>query len=194
MDNRYKLILDSFGSNLIKLDEPIKDHTALKLGGPAKLFFVATTIQQIIKIVKAAKDLKLPFLIFGTGSKLMVSDAGYNGAAIKNRTQNISIVSVKGKVGGGSIGVDEAMVEVESGVSIKSLAEFLDKQGLESAEILNLPGSVGGNIFLNKGLQGKVEVISVLEDGEVEQINLSDLSLRKHTVLSIVFKFKAKRT
>ncbi len=193
MDSKYKLIADSFGNDSIKLDEPLKDRTALGIGGSAKVFFVATSKPQIIKMVKTTKALKLPCLIFGTGSKLIVSDKGFDGVIIKNRTNNIAVLSVKGKVGKSGIEMDEAMVEVDSGVTLKNLIEFLDKQSLESADIQDLPGSLGGNIFLNKVLQDKSEVIQVLEDGEVEQIKKNALSLRKHIVLSVVFRFKAKR-
>ena len=193
MDSKYKLIADSFGNDSIKLDEPLKDRTALGIGGSAKVFFVATSKPQIIKMVKTTKALKLPCLIFGTGSKLIVSDKGFDGVIIKNRTNNIAVLSVKGKVGISGIEMDEAMVEVDSGVTLKNLIEFLDKQSLESADIQDLPGSLGGNIFLNKVLQDKSEVIQVLEDGEVEQIKKNALSLRKHIVLSVVFRFKAKR-
>lgn len=192
MEPRFKLITGYFGTELIKFDEPLSFHTALRVGGPAKLFFVATNTSQIIKMVTAVRNLKLLFIIFGTGTKLMVSDTGFNGVVIKNRAQNIKFVSIKGKMGKGSIGVDEVMIEVDSGATIKSLVEFLDRQSLKSTDIINLPGSVGGNIFLSKNLQDKCEAIRVLEDGETVQIKPSELSLRKHVVLSAIFKFKSK--
>ncbi|TSC64754.1 MAG: UDP-N-acetylmuramate dehydrogenase [Microgenomates group bacterium Gr01-1014_93] len=192
MDDKYKLILNSFGTELIKLDEPLKFHTALKIGGSVKLFFIATRISEIEKMVTAALDLKLPFIIFGTGSKLMVSDLGFDGIVIKNRSQNIKIVSIKGMVGKGSIGVSEVMVEVDSGVTMKALVDFLEKQNLESADIKDLPGSIGGNIFINKILQDKSEIINVLEDGDSLKLKPSQLLLRKHIILSIVLKFKSK--
>lgn len=191
MDNRYKLIADSFGHDLVKFNEPISAHTALGGGGVAKLFFVATTPTQIIRVVKVAYNLKVPVLVFGTGSK-MILGSGFEGVVIKNRTKNISIVGVKGKVSKAGVGVDEALVEVDSGVSIKSLVEFLDNQGLVSSEVISIPGSIGGNLFLNKFLQDKALTIKVLEGGDVAEIKPWDLSLRKHIILSTVFKFKSK--
>lgn len=192
MDDKIKLIVDTFGSDKVKLDEPISEYTALKVGGSAKLFFIAFTQREIIKIVEMTNTLKIPFFIFGTGSKMMLSDKVFDGVVVKNRTSNISIVGVKGKVSKGGVGVDEALVEVASGLSINKLIEFLDIHGLNPMEIAGLPGSIGGNLFINKHLQERTQSIKVIEDAELEEIKVEDLNLRKHIILSAVFKFKAK--
>jgi UDP-N-acetylmuramate dehydrogenase len=191
MDDKVKLIADSIGRDKVKLDEPLKEYTALQSEGRAKLFFIAFTTQEIIRINELARDLKVPVLVFGTGSKF-ISKKGFEGLVIKNRTQNINIVGVKGKVSRNGIGVDEAMVEVEGGVSIKKLVEFLNKQGLESSEIASSPGTIGGNLFLSLPLQRRVKSIKVIEEGDIEEIEAKQLILQKHIILSAVFKFKSK--
>ena len=194
MENKIKLITDSFGKEKFKFDEPVKAHTALSVGGPAKLFFVAVQVREIIRIVSEARKLKLAFLVFGTGSKMMISDNGFDGLIIKNRTKNIAVVGVKGKVSKMGVGVDEAFVEVDSGVSINLLVEFLNKQSLQSEDLENLPGSVGGNLFINAHFQNKCKNIKViLQDTEEEDIEVASLSLSKHIILSAVFKFKSKK-
>lgn len=193
MDDSIKLIADSFGTDRVKLDYPIAEYTSLGVGGPAKLFFIAFTVKELVKIITFCRELKIPYFIFGTGSKIMIADSGFDGVVVKNRTKNISIVSVKGKVSKFGIGVEEAMVEVESGVSIGKLVEFLDSQGLSGQEFIGISGSVGGNIFLNLALQAKVKSIKVLNtDCDIEQIEMHELQLRKHIVLSVVLKIKAK--
>src|SRR5688500_3557620 len=107
MDNKIKLIADSFGSDKVKLDEPLAEHMSTNIGGPAKIFFVALHPNEIIRMVKMVRDLKVPYLIFGTGSKMLISGTGFNGVAIKNRTSKINVVGVKGKVGKAGIGVEE---------------------------------------------------------------------------------------
>jgi len=193
MDNKLKLIADTFGKEKFKFDELVADHTALKLGGPAKLFFVAVTSRELARIVSEARNLKIPFLIFGTGSKMIVSDHGFNGLVIKNRTKNMAVVGVKGKVSKQGIGVEEALVEVDSGVGVITLAQFLDQQNLSTIDLIGLTGSVGGCLFINANLQKKCKNIKViLQDGDVEEIEGSELSLGKHIILSAIFKFKAK--
>ncbi len=193
MDNKIKLIADTFGREKFKFDEQVSSHTALSVGGPAKLFFVAVTPREIVRIVTESRRLKLPFLIFGTGSKMMISDPGFSGLVIKNRTKNINTVSVKGKATRYGIGVEEALVEVESGGSINKFCEYLDSQGLASSGLLRLPGSIGGNLFLSSFLQTKVKSIKVLDlASEVDEIAVRDLSPKKHIILSAIFRIKAK--
>lgn len=192
MLSKYKLFVDTVGLDKVKVDEPLADFTALKSEGKAKLFFIAFTTQEIIRLNQIARDLKIPVFIFGSGSKIIISKSGFEGLVIKNRTQNISVVGVKGKVSRDGIGVAEAMVEIEAGVSIHKLVEFLNKQGLESSEIATLPGTIGGNLFLSLPLQRRVQSIKVIEEGELEEIKVEELHLQKQIILSAVFKFKAK--
>lgn len=192
-EGKIKLIVDSFGKDRFTFDEEIKNYTASEVGGPAKLFFVAFTTSELTKIISICRQLKLLFFVFGTGSKIMISDNGFNGLIIKNRTKNISVVSVKGKATRYGIGVDEAMVEVDGGVSIPKLIEFLNAQGLETAEFKGIVGSIGGNLFLNFILQRRAKSIKVYTlEGEIEDIRPEDLSIKKHIILSAVFQIKAK--
>jgi len=194
MDNKSKLIIDSFGKDRFKFNEPLKDYTAFGVGGSARLFFIAFTERELVSIINMCRQLKLPYFLFGTGSKIMISDLGFNGLVIKNRTKNIQTVSVKGKVTKFGIGVEEAVVEVESGVSIKRWIEYLDSQGLETLGFENIPGSIGGNLFLNRFLQNHTKSIKVLDlKSKLERINVSALSLKRHIILSAVFRIKAKK-
>lgn len=193
MDNRFKLIVDSFGKDRFKFDEDLKDYTALGVGGPAKLFFIAFTLRELIKIITMCRELKLLYFLFGTGSKIMISDNGFNGLVIKNRTKNIQTISVKGKVTKFGIGVEEALIKVESGVSINKFIEFLKSQTLMYEEFEGIPGSIGGSLFLSKFLQNHTKSIKVLDsESEIEQISPDQLSAKKHIILSAVFNIKAK--
>lgn len=192
MEN-FKLIVDTFGKDKVKQNQPLSEYTTLKNQGWAGLFFIAFTQHELIRMVTLCRQLKIPLMVFGTGSKIIISGDGFKGMMIKNRTGNVKIVSIKGKVSKEGLGVDLALVEVDAGLSIKSFCEFLDKQGLVSEEFNGLPGSIGGNIFLNKNLQDRVEKIKVLnEDDEIETIKSSQLRLHNQIVLSVVLKIKAK--
>lgn len=193
MDSKCKLIVDSFGKDRFKFNESLQDYTASGFGGPAKLFFIAFTDRELIKIIEMCRELKVTYFLFGTGSKIMISDKGFNGLVIKNRTKEIQTISVKGKVTKFGIGVEEALIEVESGVSMKRFIEYLDSQNLQSLEFKNIPGSIGGNLFLSRFLQNRVKSITVLDsDSEIIQINVGALSQKEHIILSVVFRIKAK--
>lgn len=199
METNFKLIIDSFGKERFKLNQPLKQYSALGVGGPVRLFFIAFKTTELVKLIRLCYELNLPFFIFGTGSKIMISDNGFDGLVIKNRTQDINIISFKGKISKRGylksigIGIEEALIEVDSGVSIGKFIEFLNNQGLETAEFTNLPGSIGGNLFLSKILQSKVKSIKVLTlIGQIEEIEAEELHLKRHVILSAVFKIKAK--
>lgn len=193
MDAKYKLIIDSFGKERFKFNELIKDYTELKLGGPARLLFVAFTARELIKIVTMCRQLQLPYFLFGTGSKIAISDAGFDGLMIKNRTKNIQKIAVKGRVTRFGIGIAEALIEAESGVSINRWSEYLNAQGLETADFDNIPGSIGGNLFFSKSLQNRTKSIKVLDPAlETETIDASALRQKEHVIISAVFKIKAK--
>lgn len=194
MENKLKLIINSFGEERFKFNELIKDYTALNIGGPADAFFIVFTTQELIKIITMCRQLKVAFFLIGTGSKVILSDNGFNGLVIKNRSKNISVVSVKGKVTKFGIGVEEALIEVDSGVSIVKFSEFLSAQKLEFGEFVNIKGSIGGNLFISNVLQSRSKSIKVLSrDGEVEKILPEKLNLKSHVILSAVFNIKAQK-
>lgn len=190
---KFKLIIDSFGPDRFKFDEPIKNYTSLGVGGNARLFFIAFTTRELIKIINMCRELKLPYFLFGTGSKIMISDLGFDGLVIKNRTKNIQIVSVKGKVSKFGIGIEEAQVEAESGVSMKKFSEFLEAQLLQSEAFADFPGSIGGNLLINNFLQRSVKSIKVLDlRSDTYDLEPKELSSKKHVILSAIFKIKAR--
>lgn len=194
MDSKLKLIIDSLGSSLFKTDESLIEHTALKSGGSAKLFFVATNQREIIKVIDHCRQLKIPFLIFGTGSKMVIADSSFEGLVIKNRSQAVKVVSIKGKVSKFGIGVEEAMVEADSGITMRNFVEFLDKQELKSTDFVNLPGSIGGNLFINSLLQQATEKIKILTPAsKIENISPRNLKLGREVILAVTFKIKAKK-
>lgn len=194
MDSKFKLIVDSFGIDRFKFNEPIKSYTALSLGGPAKLFFIAYTTQELTVIINMCRELKLAFFLFGSGSKIMISEVGFDGLVIKNRTKNIKTISLKGKVTKFGIGVQEALIEVDSGISMSKIAQFLKSQNLLQEGFLGLPGTIGGNLFLSRFLQNIVKSIKVLDSSlEIDEIPADHLSLKKHIILSAVFRVKARK-
>lgn len=191
MGDKFKLIMDSFGSDKVKLDEPIGEHTFLRVGGPAKLFFVATHQREIIRMNEIARGLKIPVIVFGTGSKMIISDDGFNGVIIKNRTSGMTVVGVKGKVSKIGIGVSEVMVKVDSGVTITKLSEFVRSQHLNVNSLDGVTGTVGGNLFLSKQILDLTQKIKIIDKvGDIDEIEKEELRLREQIILSAVLKFK----
>ena len=68
-------------------------HTTFQIGGPTNYYFEARTVEELTQAVELAQKLKLPFFIFGGGSNILVSDKGFRGLAIKNKSKEIKILS-----------------------------------------------------------------------------------------------------
>lgn len=190
---KIKLLIQRFGPERIKLGEKLSFYTFSKLGGLAEGFFIATSQKELINILEAAFDLKLPFFIFGSGTKILISDNGMDGLVIKNRTGNIKISGIKGKVGRGGLGIEEALIEVDSGVSLGKLNSFLKEQNLAEVMGINSPhATIGGAIFLDPQLQGITNVVRVWEKGDIFEIDALRLQRLNHVVLSVILKVKAR--
>ena len=120
---------------------PLKQKTTMRVGGEARFFYQAKTIPQLIKAVKIARSLQIPHLILGGGSNIIVSDQGYPGLAIENRTSQIE--------------VQDGQVAVDSGVFLDLLVRSLVEQGRGGLEFLaGIPGTVGGAVINNAGSFG----------------------------------------
>ena len=80
----------------------LNKYSSFKIGGPAEYFFEAQKIEDIIEAVKKAKQMKIPVFIFGGGTKLLISDKGFNGLAIKIHDTGHEILAEKITAGAGT--------------------------------------------------------------------------------------------
>lgn len=131
-------------------DEPLLKHTYFKIGGPAKLFFEAKNTEDFVLALKTAHKLKIPTVVLGGGANVLVSDKGFDGLVIKNRTDGVKLVGFKGTMGKTGTGIKNALVWVVSGTLMNRVARFTIDQNLEGLEfLLSVPGTVGGGLKIN---------------------------------------------
>lgn len=148
--HNYDHIINELGKQRIKLNEPMSLHTSIKTGGPAGLFFEAKSKEDLIKAVKTATSDEVPYFVIGSGTNLLVSDKGFDGLVIKNKTHAIRIAGMSGKIEKGGKAPGKIFIEAESGVAINQLVRFTIEEGLEGLEyFLGQPGSVGGSVWIN---------------------------------------------
>lgn len=129
---------------------PLSRHTYFKLGGVADQFVEAKTKAELIEAVRYAIDSKIPYLVLGGGSNVLVSDSGFRGLIIKNRTSAVRLKGFAGGVAKGKLDLKEAIVEADSGVTANYLIRYTLDEGLAGLEdMLGLPGTVGGAVYNN---------------------------------------------
>lgn len=184
------LIERELGAVRVKYDEPLKYHLASKPPFSAQCYYIATTLKELEQVLNLVKELKVPYFLFGAGTKVLISE-NLEGLTIQNRTSGIKISGVKGKVSVKGIGVDEAMVEIESGVSLQKTNEFLKDQKLKQFAFPYIPNAtVGGTLFVTPPLQDLTQKVKVYSDGEVTDIEVYELK-RNDIILSVIIKAKA---
>jgi UDP-N-acetylmuramate dehydrogenase len=125
----------------IREDVSLAPFTTFKIGGSARYFFQAKSEKDLIRAVSAARVAKLPFLILGGGSNLLVSDRGVDGLAIKNQISSIEMQNGNIVVGAGALLGKVVGESVEAGLT-----------GLGWAA--GIPGTIGGALRGNAGAYG----------------------------------------
>ncbi|MDO8487585.1 MAG: UDP-N-acetylmuramate dehydrogenase [Candidatus Curtissbacteria bacterium] len=146
----YEELKNILGPLRVFENEPLANHTYFKIGGPARLFFEAKSLDDLKLAITTAKENKIPFVILGGGANVLVSDKGFNGLVIKNRADGIKLVGLKGTIDKTGTGIKNALVWASSGTPMNQLARFTIDQGLEGLEfLLSVPGTIGGGLKIN---------------------------------------------
>jgi len=131
----------------VKKNVLLKNYTTFRIGGRAKYFFITKGKEDLIKAIKAAKRLKLPFFILGGGSNILVSDKDFNGLVIKFGQPLSDYVSKGLEWAAGIPGTVQGAVCGNAGAFGKSMED-----AVKSVEVFNAKtGKI--EVFKNKDCQ-----------------------------------------
>ncbi|MEW6672893.1 MAG: UDP-N-acetylmuramate dehydrogenase [Thermodesulfobacteriota bacterium] len=175
-----KWLQDRFGKD-VRFDEPMSRHTSLKVGGPADAFVTPAALEDLQTLIRWSRQAKLPFLVIGGGTNLLVKDAGIAGIVVA-LTKCLNQISKTGSRGGG------VTVRAMAGARLHKLCAFAIAAGLKGMNFaLGIPGTVGGAIMMNAGtshgwMQDVLEEITLLAPaGETRTVAKErlDFSYRK---------------
>lgn len=154
-------------------DEPMKNHTSFKIGGPAAALCVPKDRQQLRELVGFVQREGVDSWYIGSGSNLLVSDKGLNGIAILLD-------------GGfdGEIELDGTVLLAPAGKKLSALCAAACAAGLTGLEFAyGIPGSVGGAVYMNAGAYGGemkdrlLWVEYLAPTGEIVRLEQEQLSL-----------------
>ena len=127
----------------VKRDEPMSRHTSWHVGGPADLWFVPRSVEDLSEFLKALPP-EVPVTWVGLGSNLLVRDGGIRGA----------VICPHGALNG-LTRLDETRIHVQAGVPCARLGRQAVKWGLGPAEFFaGIPGTLGGALAMNAGAWG----------------------------------------
>ncbi len=138
----YQLFKDKkFGK--ILFDEPMKNHTSFKIGGPADVLIIPEREEEIVNAIRFCRENQIKYFIMGNGSNLLVKDTGIRGAVIKvaNGFDRIEVIGER--------------VICQSGALLSKVAKYALKHSLTGFEFASgIPGTIGGAIAMNAGAYG----------------------------------------
>ena len=129
----------------------LRDHTTLRVGGPAARWVRARTEEEAVSAVAAADERGEPVLVLGGGSNLVVADAGFAGTVVELAMDRLSIEGdAEGPACGG------VTVTAEAGLVWDDLVALACERGWVGVEALSgIPGTVGATPVQNVGAYGQ---------------------------------------
>ena len=128
----------------------LRDHTTLRLGGPAARWVTATTEAELVEAVSAADAAGEPVLVLGGGSNVVVADEGFAGVVVEVATTGV-VPDVEDGVSCGG-----ALVTVAAGENWDALVVTAVDRGWVGIEALSgIPGAVGATPIQNVGAYGQ---------------------------------------
>ncbi len=166
----YTELLNILPAEIMKFNEPMKDHTTFQIGGPVDLMIFPRDREQVTRAAIWCRKQLVPLFIFGLGSNLLVREKGIRGVAVKIGS-GLDKVTVEGND-----------IMAEAGISLAALASTAADHGLSGLEFAEgIPGSLGGAVVMNAGAyNGEMkdiisEVTVVDEQGELTTLCHQDL-------------------
>ncbi|MCD4718259.1 MAG: UDP-N-acetylmuramate dehydrogenase [Desulfobacula sp.] len=142
-------------------DEPLKNHTSFKVGGPADMLALPKDKQELKSLLKKASDLDIPVTLFGGGTNLLVTDKGIRGLVVITR-------QLKSEIRITQTDSDKKTICVAAGERLSKVCQFAINHCLSGLEFAaGIPGTIGGAIMMNAGtksgdMSGIAESIDVL--------------------------------
>lgn len=181
------------------IDERIERQKSLTslstfgIGGPARYYFQAKTIEDIEQAICWAKQKGSPIFILGKGSNSLFDDRGFDGLVLHNR---VDFCEFSG-----------SSVYVGAGCNFSLLGAKCSRRALSGLEFASgIPGTVGGAVFMNAGAQGaetcdSLEKVLYLQEDlthvvfEKKELRFcyrtSSFQSMKGCILAVTFQLKA---
>ena len=161
----------------LRYDEPMSRHTSWRVGGPAEVFFIPTSIDDLSTFL-AGLDRDTPIFWHGVGTNLLVRDGGLPGVVISATKMLRQLERV-----------DEFVLRAGAGVPCTQLARQCIRWGMGPSEFFaGIPGTVGGALAMNAGAHGgetweRVESVRTIDrSGEIHERARADYTVAYRSV------------
>lgn len=133
-------ILNSLHRQIEKVETEysLAQFSPFGVAGVADYFVTIQDTIELAAVVKAAQDVRLPYLVIGQASKTIFSRSGFPGLVIQNLSHSYSLAQ------------DKSQIVVDSGVSLNTLITQTASLGLGGlTSFYGSRGTVGGAVYSN---------------------------------------------
>jgi UDP-N-acetylenolpyruvoylglucosamine reductase len=124
-------------------DVPIARLSTVRTGGSAEFFARAGSEQQLIELLAWADETGVAVSVVGSGSNLLIADAGVSGLVLKLDRELAKIAR------------EGSRIVCGGGARLPAVAAEAARAGLSGIEFgVNIPGTVGGAVRMNANAYG----------------------------------------
>jgi len=188
MNEMYKE-LKKYGH--VRLNEPLKKHTTMQVGGPADLFISVSENEKLAELFNFLTGEGVSFFVIGGGSNILMPDERYEGVVVSVESRRMECLG-------------ESIV-CDAGVYLASLVNAAAANSLSGLEwAAGIPGTVGGAVRGNAGAMGgdasqNIDEVIAWKDGEVVTLKRHECDFGYRTsgfkknggvILRVVFKLE----
>jgi UDP-N-acetylenolpyruvoylglucosamine reductase len=127
----------------VERDYPLARLTTIRTGGPGDYYARPDSLERLVELLAWADGAQIPVGVVGSGSNLLIADAGFRGLVMK---------------------LDGALATIEhegdrllcgGGARLPQAAAHAARAGLSGLEFgVNIPGTVGGAVKMNANAYG----------------------------------------
>ncbi|HAG70101.1 MAG TPA: UDP-N-acetylenolpyruvoylglucosamine reductase [Lachnospiraceae bacterium] len=185
------------GDENVRENESLAGYTTFRTGGRAELLVSPWDMSILPALTALLRREKVPFIILGKGSNVLVGDRGFKGAVIR-------ICENHGRTVPGD---EDTVIRAQSGAGLMAVSRIAMESGLSGMEFASgIPGTVGGAMVMNAGAYGGemkqiVEAVTVfdIEAGAVRSLSCEEMAFgyrdsvvrhKPYIVLEAAFKLE----
>ncbi|HEV7486487.1 MAG TPA: UDP-N-acetylmuramate dehydrogenase [Thermoanaerobaculia bacterium] len=139
--------LQSVAPRRLQRNVPLAPFTTLGIGGPARLFIRAETVDEIREALSWTAAQHEPLFILGGGSNVLIADEGFDGVVLQIDLRGITVRAVD---------AEAVTVYVAAGEKWDDFVSFAVDRGWAGIECLSgIPGLTGATPIQNVGAYGQ---------------------------------------
>lgn len=154
----------------VKVDEPLGPLTTYRVGGPAAvLVTVGRRDDLAVTAELLARWPRVPVVVIGRGSNLLVADRGFPGVALQLAGEFEAVT------------IEASLVRAGGAAALPVVARLSAAAGLRGFEwAVGVPGSIGGAVRMNAGGHGSDMAASLREVHLVDLTTGEDVQMGPH--------------